>query len=541
MHKNCNWSRISVPARRRKRMKLSSKNFLYTGIIAGVLVLLCLGYFIWMFPSLSVEHIIETNQDAVKEIHECYLRDGSYKNSSVHNNNTITFDFPLTKEPIQVTCEVMHATIQPKTEKIKEFLQKKREELSEIIETEEDREKLFSEEKKEKYELWKEEFVEIFQQDVKMPFEVSIEMLDSDMKYKEGTKKLTCKEDGTIYAMFGAYDEKNEYTIYSGISYKNQHVILTCMTTFTPQMTEIVPVIFQSLPMILAVIVLFALVVSYTYSKGIVDPITRLVHHTKAIESMDTLKDATMVVKGKDEIAQLTSTLNHLYQELEKQQENLRQKNAQLEAKNKSQEVFLRASSHQLKTPIAAALLLVDGMIHEIGKYKDTKTYLPEVKKQLLFMKKLVEDILYLRHCEEDMHKDLVDVNALMTRLLSQYEVPIQEGNYEVIVEDTKKCNITTDENLLIKILDNLLGNAIAHSENGAKVYIQIHENTLSIHNICEPIKEEIISSIFEPFVSGSGKGRGLGLYIANYYAKLLGFTVQVRNEADGVTAQIFF
>ncbi len=70
-----------------------------------------------------------------------------------------------------------------------------------------------------------------------------------------------------------------------------------------------------------------------------------------------------------------------------------------LEEENERQEVFLRASSHQLKTPVAAAPLLVEGMMNEVGKYKDTKRYLPEVKKQLMAIRRIVEDILYLNHC----------------------------------------------------------------------------------------------------------------------------------------------
>lgn len=57
----------------------------------------------------------------------------------------------------------------------------------------------------------------------------------------------------------------------------------------------------------------------------------------------------------------------------------------------------MRASSHQLKTPVAAAMLLIDGMIDEMGKYADVKTYLPQVKGKLIEMRDIVNNVLYLK------------------------------------------------------------------------------------------------------------------------------------------------
>lgn len=67
--------------------------------------------------------------------------------------------------------------------------------------------------------------------------------------------------------------------------------------------------------MILAVIILFALVVSSLYSKGMVDPILRLVKHTE-VPVCGSTENASLEVIGKDEIAHLIRTLNHLYEEL---------------------------------------------------------------------------------------------------------------------------------------------------------------------------------------------------------------------------------
>ena len=133
-------------------------------------------------------------------------------------------------------------------------------------------------------------------------------------------------------------------------------------------------------------------------------------------ERFDPDEDA-FLTDSKDEIGILGRNLHELYGKLRENYEELEHKNRLLEEENERQEVFLRASSHQLKTPIAAALLLVEGMMNEVGKYKDTKTYLPEVKKQLLSMRKIVEDILYLNYRAENIQQEKVAVEALAQEL----------------------------------------------------------------------------------------------------------------------------
>ena len=54
-------------------------------------------------------------------------------------------------------------------------------------------------------------------------------------------------------------------------------------------------------------------------------------------------------------------------------------------------------------------------------------------------------------------------------------------------------------------------------------------------------IEESLLPGIFEPFVSSveNQKGKGLGLYVAAYYSRVLGYQLQVYNEKDRVCARL--
>jgi signal transduction histidine kinase len=249
-----------------------------------------------------------------------------------------------------------------------------------------------------------------------------------------------------------------------------------------------------------------------------------------------------IIVSGHDEISVLAESLNKLYERLQENYQELEVKNLTLAEENKRQEVFLRASSHQLKTPITAALLLVQGMINEVGKYKNVKEYLPQVKEQLQSMQKIVEDILYLNHCSRNLNVEKVSLEQIVKECLDSYLVQIAEKGHTVN-QDGSMPQLDTDRELIKKIIDNLLSNAINYTPDNGKIHIKYEPNKLKIINEGASIDDEILPHIFEPFVTSnsSNKGHGLGLYVVAYYAQFLGCIVKVTNTEGSVMAELIF
>lgn len=530
-------------------MKLIHKNFLYTAIVTSILTILVLGYFVLMLPSLYVDYMSNENYNSIVEQHKGYLKDDSYKNVTTKNISCMTIDIPFSEDSFVVTGKTFQITITPTTEDMKKLLSDIKNYAKSNFSSFKDVDKsidkkAFTAELEEKTLEWKTAFMKQATFLDNLPFSLKTQADSSYYKnYWDESTKIHFISNETVIIESGVEDGENHYTNYMGITYNTDCIVISYLPTMTPQMNEITPIVIHSLPMIIAVIILFALVVSYLYSRGIVDPIIRLVKHTEVVKRSGVIAHVSLPAKGKDEIAMLIQTLNELYEELDNNYRALENKNSELKEKSKRQEVFLRSSSHQLKTPIAAALLLVDGMINQIGKYGDVKAYLPEVKKQLLSMRKIVEDILYLSRCEESITLETVNLNILLARQLSYYQITLAEGYYNLVTDYSDDSYVTTDSNLLLKILDNLILNAIVHSKEGATITILTKPYQLEIHNSNAHIDEDLMPNIFEPFVSGNGngKGHGLGLYIVTYYANVLGAKVKICNVEDGVLTTVTF
>ena len=244
----------------------------------------------------------------------------------------------------------------------------------------------------------------------------------------------------------------------------------------------------------------------------------------------------------KDEIMELGETLNELYKKLYSSYVLLEEKNQALLEENKRQEVFLKASSHQLKTPIAAALLLVNGMMDEIGKYKNTKETLPKVKEQILSMKSIVEEILYLNHSTQELELSDVSIGIIIDELINDYQVQAQDKEIE-FNRKGEPFIVYANSGILKKIIDNLLSNAVNHTVKNGRIDIIYEKPCLVIRNMGDTIPDDLILHVFEPFVSSDSrnKGKGLGLYVVSWYAKLLQIKADICNVKDGVQVSLDF
>lgn len=180
-------------------------------------------------------------------------------------------------------------------------------------------------------------------------------------------------------------------------------------------------------------------------------------------------------------------------------------------------------------------------MINEVGKYKNTHEYLPEVKKQLLSMRKIVEDILYLNFRAENLMQEEVSVEALAEELVKSYSVQTENKQLQVTIEGNGM--VSADREMLKKVVDNMFSNAVQYTPVQQKITIEISDKELCITNYGVTIDEELLPNVFEPFVSsdGSRKGKGLGLYVASYYSRLMGYMMKIENINNGVRAKLLF
>lgn len=548
-------------------IKLGGRNLFYSMVLAGCMLTFLVGYFVYMLPSLYVDYTMEQNLQSVKAQHKMYVQSGSYADVQVKNPTAcFSIKIPDAEDSIYLATKFFSVKIDVEEPEIRELFAEFRSLLKAYDQKTSENSTYdaddFSQNFAGKAKEWEDALSGVFQNIVTdaadLPFQIQIlERQSMEIAYVNEYRKVHRVSDDFIVFEMGVEDRSSRYINYMAMQRTEGNLILTYLPVVTPDMNEIRPVVFQSLPMLCAVIFLLVLLFSRIYSRGIVSPIERLVQHTEQMKNSRGFRQpdadqgqgvSDAISFRKDEIGTLSATIDALYQTIRTKYEELKEKNQALAEENKRQEVLLRASSHQLKTPVSAALLLVDGMMNKIGKYQDTETYLPKVKEQLLSMKKMVEDILYLNHCGETVDIQRTELRKLLEMKLEIYRIAIADRQLEVSVEGLENVFIETDEALFAQIVDNIFSNVVNYTPQKECVQIVLTGQELWIKNTGIQIDVDILPHIFEPFVSGNHKktdsrinSHGLGLYIAAYYARKLDMKIDIQNQPDGVVTTIRF
>jgi len=220
-------------------------------------------------------------------------------------------------------------------------------------------------------------------------------------------------------------------------------------------------------------------------------------------------------------------------------------------AMEENQRLFFSAASHELKTPIAAARALVEGMIAGVEDFKDHRKYLRECLKTLDSQTRLVSEILEIVKLSDadtglaDAESQAIslDLGDLGNTVLTEYR-PLAEQRGLLIQGDFPSVSIKANRNLLQRVLSNVIANAVQNTPEGGTICIEALEGKnlhLSITNTGARIPEEVISRLFEPFYrldtarTRHGTQSGLGLVIVKRALDRMGFPFALENSNDGV------
>ena len=510
-------------------MNLSKKTFTYSSIMAACIVVIVLGYFILMLPSLYVNYMERLNYDSIKEVQKVYLRDRCYKNVKSRNpTSTCTVSIPKNKDEIKVENALGTIDVIIYDQDIKNILNEGRKIFSKSF----DGEKL----KDSEFDKLKEcgNKIKEKMKSENQPIKIETYGNNGHFKFEKESSKVSTPSDNMFIYESKARDKHNFYTTYFAFSQKDDAYIISILPVMTPEIGEIRGIVLQSMPVITVIIVLIILAGTIFFSRRIVNSIESLAHHASYIKENPDINIEPLEISGSDEIAQLSNTLNEMYAKLN---DNFNE----LKNQNERQKVFLRASSHQLKTPVAAALLLVDSMINEIGKFKNTKEYLPKLREQLISIKKLVDEILNINAGEVRGMKEKVKINDMIMDIVRSREIEMEKRKISVRFNNNEIV-IKSINSLLYKVIDNLINNAVKYSNDNGYIDIRLNEECLEIINYGSRIPDDILPHIFEAFVSGADNtGHGLGLYIVSYYCKILKYRVNIENIENGVKYTLYF
>lgn len=310
-------------------------------------------------------------------------------------------------------------------------------------------------------------------------------------------------------------------------------------------------VIISLIPYLLAIDILIAFMAAYFYSKKFTRPILILSDTARQMQSLTPgLKSG---LGTNDEIGELSRNLDRLYENLCFNINNLKNEMDKVSELEKSKTDFMRAASHELKTPISALNGIVEGMIDNVGAYKDKDKYLLKSKKLIDNLMNLLDEILNaskLQVIEETVRLENIKLIELIEAALNDNQLFIDDKKLDINLEKLDLI-IQSDKIILKTIISNIISNAVRYTSEDGTINISTTEKSnlicLSIENQCSNIPEKELEKLFEPFYTRnysrnrSKSGTGLGLYIVKQNLEKLRLSYKLENTHLGLKFNIYF
>lgn len=290
--------------------------------------------------------------------------------------------------------------------------------------------------------------------------------------------------------------------------------------------------ILKALPISLIFCSVVSLVCSLLFSKAITKPIRQISKTTNQMADLE--KAIRCPVHSSDEIGLLAENVNTLYANLISTIENLEVEKKKVSEAEQSKIDFLRAASHELKTPVTALNAILENMILGVGKYKDKDACLLQCKEITAQLAKMIKEILDTSRMDfisESSHKDRFDLSETLPAFCEPFQLIAKSKNIDFQMDIQEKCPLCLSKKSLDKILSNLLSNAVQYTKEGDGISVSLKADQIVIENACTPIPPEKLSHLFEPFYrpdfarDRKEGGNGLGLYIVDVVAKAIGLS----------------
>ena len=266
----------------------------------------------------------------------------------------------------------------------------------------------------------------------------------------------------------------------------------------------------------------------------------------KLYEAMQSISEGNLntevEVIGDDEFSSMAASLNQLAQDIrnlmDKERESERTKNE-----------LITNVAHDLRTPLTSIIGYLE--LLSVGNSlppEMQKNYIDIANPKAKRLEQLIEELFGFTklNCGKiSMKVGQVDIIKLLSQLLEEFYPSFMEKNlvYELRSNVPAKV-ITADGNLLARLFDNLINNAIKYGADGKRILVDVEADdeivTVSVTNFGYVIPEKDLPLLFNKFYrvehsrSAATGGTGLGLAIAKNIVDMHGGDIHVTSDLNG-------
>jgi len=197
---------------------------------------------------------------------------------------------------------------------------------------------------------------------------------------------------------------------------------------------------------------------------------------------------------------------------------------------------FIKDTTHELNTPLSAILANIEMMDTEVMVEKNRKK-LERINIAAKTVSTLYKDLTYLVLEQEKKNEDeILNLKEIIQDRVEYFDILAKSKQITFRLSLTDAV-IKMDRRKFIRVIDNLISNAIKYNKRNGKIYILLEERRLIVEDTGVGIPEEKIPFMFDRYLrfNSSEGGFGIGLSIVKKIVDEYGIRIEVESrEAKG-------
>jgi signal transduction histidine kinase/CheY-like chemotaxis protein len=250
-----------------------------------------------------------------------------------------------------------------------------------------------------------------------------------------------------------------------------------------------------------------------------------------------------------ERLARVNEELKTRTVELEGSQERLSRQADELLSEDRNREEFLAALGHELRNPLSA---MVSSLALLRPSDERARRAGAVLRRQTAHMTRLVNDLLDItrvKHGKLRLEREPIELNQWIGFCLASIRPQAEAKRLTLkYVVPPEPITINADPERLAQVLDNLLRNALTHTDRGEielLVERQASHARIAVRDTGIGIDPKDTPNLFKPYQQRDGGeragGLGLGLTLVKALVEAHGGTVAVRSEGRGRGSEFSF
>ena len=254
-----------------------------------------------------------------------------------------------------------------------------------------------------------------------------------------------------------------------------------------------------------------------------------------------------------NKVAAKTFELTQSNQQLLEANQKLADANEQLKVHDRLQKEFINIAAHELRTPVqplVGCADLIDSQFQGKDKIEITRPEIEMIIRNARRLERLSSDILEVSRIESGslvLKKEEFSLAYVISQAIKDARAQHRIDHDTLpIIYHADDIFVYADKERTTEVILNLLNNALKFTKTG-QISIATNKNTnkgmatITIKDTGAGIDPEILSKLFEKFVTKSENGTGIGLFISKKIIEAHDGMISGENNPDGVGATFRF